>query len=413
MTNSKDNKTKAPNVPPLRFPGFSDDWEQTTLNEVADFIKERVNTSCLQDNYVSTENLIGNFGGVQMTMSIPSDTNVIHFKKGDVLVSNIRPYLRKVWFADKEGGCSADVFVFRAKGIEPSFLYNTIANDSFINYVMSGAKGVKMPRGDKQQMLKYPFFVPSIEEQRKISSLLSLLNERIATQNKIIDNLQSLIKGLNDKFHEDIPGESVSFSEIGTAYSGLYGKSGDDFGQGSPFITYLNVYKNNIINETDFGLVAIYADEIQHTVSYGDVLFTLSSETPDEVGIGAVYLGESDKFYLNSFCFGVTIPNKDRIYPPYLAYLVSSTKFRKFVYPLAQGSTRFNLQKSDFMKKKFILPSIEDQCKIFNILDVLDQKLTTEQHLNELYKTQKEHLLLNLFNINSDFNKYSFWDTSC
>lgn len=148
------------------------------------------------DNYISTENLIGNFGGVQTAISIPSDTNVIHFKKGDVLVSNIRPYLRKVWFADKEGGCSADVFVFRAKGIEPSFLYNSIANDSFINYVMSGAKGVKMPRGDKQQMLKYPFFVPSIEEQRKISRLLSLLDQRIATQNKIIEDYSTLMTSI-------------------------------------------------------------------------------------------------------------------------------------------------------------------------------------------------------------------------
>ena len=202
---------------------------------------------------------------------------------------------------------------------------------------------------------------------------------------------------MNDKFHDEVQGEFVSFSEIGIAYSGLSGKSGDDFGQGYPFITYLNVYQNNVINEDDFGLVTIAANESQHTISHGDVLFTLSSETPDEVGIGSVYLGKSDKFYLNSFCFGVSILTKGRIYPPYLAYLVSSTKFRKFVYPLAQGSTRFNLQKNDFMKKKFILPSIEDQRKISNTLDVLSQKLTTEQHLNELYKIQKEHLLRNLF----------------
>ena len=239
--------------------------------------------------------------------------------------------------------------------------------------------------------------VPTKDEQAKIARLLQLLDERIAAQNKIIDNLQSLIKGLNDKFHDEVQGEFVSFSEIGIAYSGLSGKSGDDFGQGYPFITYLNVYQNNVINEDDFGLVTIAANESQHTISHGDVLFTLSSETPDEVGIGSVYLGKSDKFYLNSFCFGVSILTKGRIYPPYLAYLVSSTKFRKFVYPLAQGSTRFNLQKNDFMKKKFILPSIEDQRKISNTLDVLSQKLTTEQHLNELYKIQKEHLLRNLF----------------
>ncbi len=212
-----------------------------------------------------------------------------------------------------------------------------------------------------------------------------------------IDAETSLINGLNDKFHEEVQGELVSFSEIGIAYSGLSGKSGDDFGQGYPFITYLNVYQNNVINEDDFGLVTIAANESQHTISHGDVLFTLSSETPDEVGIGSVYLGESDKFYLNSFCFGVSIPNKDRIYPPYLAYLVSSTKFRKFVYPLAQGSTRFNLQKNDFMKKKFILPKIEEQRKFATTLDVINAQLANEKRLNELYMTKKEFLLREMF----------------
>jgi type I restriction enzyme S subunit len=189
----------------------------------------------------------------------------------------------------------------------------------------------------------------------------------------------------------------VSFSEIGIAYSGLSGKSGDDFGQGYPFITYLNVYQNNVINEDDFGLVTIAANESQHTISHGDVLFTLSSETPDEVGIGSVYLGKSDKFYLNSFCFGVLILNKGRIYPPYLAYLVSSTKFRKFVYPLAQGSTRFNLQKNDFMKKKFILPTIERQRRIATTLDAINVQLTNEKRLKDLYITGREYLLRQMF----------------
>lgn len=141
----------------------------------------------------------------------------------------------------------------------------------------------------------------------------------------------------------------------------------------------------------------IDANESQHTISYGDVLFTLSSETPEEVGIGSVYLGESNKFYLNSFSFGVSITKKDKVHPPYLAYLVSSTKFRKFVYPLAQGSTRFNLQKNDFMKKKFILPSIEEQRIIANTLDAINAQLANERRFNKLYEVQKEHLLRQLF----------------
>ena len=149
------------------------------------------------------------------------------------------------------------------------------------------------------------FYFSRIEEQNKIAEFISLLDERIATQNKIIEKLQSLIKGLNDDILKDVEGELVCFADLGEAYGGLSGKSGDDFGCGAPFISYLNVYQNTYISENDYELVQIAPDEKQNSVQYGDALFTLSSETPEEVGMGAVYLGNSQKLYLNSFCFGV------------------------------------------------------------------------------------------------------------
>ncbi len=239
--------------------------------------------------------------------------------------------------------------------------------------------------------------IPDIDEQTKIGHLLRLIDERITTQNKIIDNLQSLIKGLNDSFHDNQQGEAISFGELGHSYSGLSGKSGDDFGQGSPYITYLNVFQNNVIDEEQIGLVNVDANESQNTISYGDILFTLSSETPEETGIGSVYLGQSGKYYLNSFCFGVRINHPQKVYPPYLAHLVSSSQFRKFVYPLAQGSTRFNLQKNDFMKKKFMLLPIEKQKEIAKTLNTLHNKLSVEYKLLDLYSIQKAHLLRSMF----------------
>ena len=122
---------------------------------------------------------------------------------------------------------------------------------------------------------KTQVFLPCKEEQKKIAKLLTLLDERIATQNKIIDKLQSLIKGLNDFLYTQYGGEVLtSFAELGTSYSGLSGKSAQDFGSGKPFITYLNVYSNNVIKENDFQYVAIKDDEKQNVVKYGDVLFT-------------------------------------------------------------------------------------------------------------------------------------------
>ena len=263
-------------------------------------------------------------------------------------------------------------------------------------YNVNGEGGVRV-------YLFYPNFarirmsIPKIEEQKKIAKLLNLIDERIATQNKIIDKLQSLIKGLNDTLYAQHGDEVMtSFAELGTSYSGLSGKSAQDFGSGKPFITYLNVYSNNVINENEFQYVAIKDGEKQNIVEYGDVLFTLSSETPNEVGIGSVFLGK-EKVYLNSFCFGIHITNKEVAFPPFLSYYVSSTAFRKFIYPFAQGSTRFNLCKADFEKASIKLPTLENQKRIYSILSHIDSKIETEKHMLDLYNSQKQYLLRQMF----------------
>ncbi|MFR1969258.1 MAG: restriction endonuclease subunit S [Streptococcus salivarius] len=212
----------------------------------------------------------------------------------------------------------------------------------------------------------------------------------------IIADLQtskSLIRGINDSLYAQYGNEvKTSFANLGSSYSGLSGKSAQDFGSGKPFITYLNVYSNNVINEKDFQFVAIRDNEKQNVVEYGDVLFTLSSETPEEVGIGSVYLGK-EKVYLNSFCFGIHITNTEVVYSPYLSYYVSSTPFRKFIYPYAQGSTRFNLCKADFEKASIKLPSLENQKRIYSILSHIESKTETEKSLLDLYNSQKQYLL--------------------
>lgn len=210
--------------------------------------------------------------------------------------------------------------------------------------------------------------------------------------------LSSLIQAMCDTLIErETQQVALSFSDFGQSYSGLSGKNAEDFGDGYPFITYMNVYQNQIIDSTDVGLVKIKETEQQSVVHYGDILFTLSSETPEEVGMGAVYLGETYPLYLNSFCFGIHITDEAKIYSPFLAYYVSSQSFRKAVYPLAQGSTRFNLQKSDFMKKKFSFPMIEKQCKIYSILNTYSDKLIVENQIIGLLCSQKRYLLRQLF----------------
>ena len=284
------------------------------------------------------------------------------------------------------------------KSVNSLCLHYVLSTESVKRDIRNRAVGQTMPSINTPILSNTGIYMSQSEaEQKKIANLLSLIDERISTQNKIIDKLQSLIKGLNDSLYAQY-GDKVltSFAELGTSYSGLSGKSAQDFGSGKPFITYLNVYSNNIINENDFQYVAIKNGEKQNIVEYGDVLFTLSSETPEEVGIGSVYLGK-EKVYLNSFCFGIHITNMEVAFPPYLSYYVSSTAFRKFIYPYAQGSTRFNLCKADFEKASIKLPTLENQKRIYSILSHIDSKIETEIQMLNLYNSQKQYLLRQMF----------------
>ena len=316
--------------------------------------------------------------------------------KGSVLVTCIGSTIGKAGMATKEMSTNQQInSIVVNDNNDNEFVYYAIQS-AFPRYLSSIAVQA-VPIISKSAFEMLPNKRPCLQEQKKIGKFLSLLDERIATQNKIIDKLQSLIKGLNDSLYAQYGGKILtSFAKLGTSYSGLSGKSAQDFGSGKPFITYLNVYSNNVINENDFQYVAIKDGEKQNVVEYGDVLFTLSSETSEEVGIGSVYLGK-EKVYLNSFCFGIHITNTEVAFPPYLSYYVSSTAFRKFIYPYAQGSTRFNLCKADFEKASIKLPTLENQKRIYSILSHIDNKIETERQMLELYNSQKQYLLRQMF----------------
>ena len=393
----------------MRFPGFEGEWKKKTLAQLV----ERVTRKNKNEESKTALTISAQYGLVDQESFFNNkvaSSDLSHYYllyKGDYAYN--KSYSSGYpWGAVKrlnmyeKGAVSTLYICFRPLDtVDSDFIGHYFESSKWHKGVseiaVEGARNHGLLNIGVKDFFNTVHFMPSLAEQKKIASLLSLIDERIATQNKIIDNLQSLIKGLNDSFHDNINGDDISLDEIGSPYLGLSGKSGEDFGQGSPYITYLNVYQNIIVDEKQIDLVSVSPNEKQNTVSYGDILFTLSSETPEETGIGCVYLGQSGKYYLNSFCFGVTITHPNKVYPPYLAYLVSSAKFRKFVYPLAQGSTRFNLHKNDFMRKKFKLLPLERQKEVTLTLDALSNRLALEYKLIELFKTQKNYLLRHLF----------------
>ena len=149
------------------------------------------------DTYVSTESLLPNKMGRQIASSLPQTGKVTVYQTGDILISNIRPYFKKIWYADQAGTCSGDVLVFRAKQPEwASYLYSCLRNDSFFDFVMKGAKGTKMPRGDKKQMLTYEV---SASPNQLVIGFMALALKHISTANKESEHLAALRDALLPK----------------------------------------------------------------------------------------------------------------------------------------------------------------------------------------------------------------------
>ena len=418
MANNNENKVL--NVPHLRFPEFNGEWEKCKISDLLDFYSTNsLSWECLEYDTNAMMNL--HYGLIHVglpTMIDLAKDKLPNIKEGNMPKNFEMCKEGDVAFADasedtNEVAKTVEFFKLAGKNVVcglhtihgrdnkhktvVGFKGYAFLSAAFHNQIRRIAQGTKIYSISTKNFSECYIGLPSKPEQTKIATLLRLIDERIATQNKIIEKLESLIKGLNDSLYKRY-GDSIrtTFAKLGYSYSGLSGKSAEDFGTGKPFIPYLNVYSNNIVNENDYQYVRINDGEKQNIVQYGDVLFTLSSETPEEVGVGSVYLG-IDEVFLNSFCFGFHIENKELAYPPYFSYYVSSTPFRKFIYPFAQGSTRFNLCKADFEKTSIKLPSLENQKHIYAILNRITEKIETEKSLLEHYTTQKQYLLHQMF----------------
>ena len=172
----------------------------TKLSSIADYVTDKISSNDIAlREYVTTDCILQNKKGREIATNLPPQSCCLtRYQHGDVLIANIRPYLKKVWFADIDGGASSDVLVFRAKeGHSPSFLYAVLLQDSFFDYVMQGAKGSKMPRGDKEQILRYEMPTLSCSEE-SIGTFFLNLDQKIRLNEQINQNLTAMAKQLYD-----------------------------------------------------------------------------------------------------------------------------------------------------------------------------------------------------------------------
>ena len=321
--------------------------------------------------------------------------------RGDLLYALYGANSGEVAISQLEGAINQAILCIQQNKDEAEtiYLYNylKLEKSNIINKFLQGGQGNLS--ADIIKNLQIP--LPPLPEQKKIADCLSTWDSAIEKQSALINALTDRKKALMQQLltgKKRLPGfegewKEVKLGSLGKTYNGLTGKTKEDFGEGKPFITYMNIFSNPKINISNFEYVKMGVNENQNKAIYGDIFFTVSSETPNEVGMASVLLDEINDLYLNSFCFGFRLNDFKNLLPEFSSYLFRNDLFRKDVCKLAQGSTRFNLSKLELMKIKIKLPSLSEQTAIAEILATADRELQLQKEKLAQLQTQKKGLM--------------------
>jgi type I restriction enzyme S subunit len=314
-------------------------------------------------------------------------------KKGDILVGMDGEFNLGKW-DDKDGllnqrvlkltgkeGYSIDGYLFHYMGPVFKKIERETAGGSVKHLSAKVINSILIP-------------IPSLEEQTRIVGILD-------TFTSAIDNLKEQITQRRKQYGyyreqlldlEGKPGvEIIELGELGSFFGGLSGKTKEDFVDGNAkFITYMNVFANPSLDVKTTGVVKINEGERQNKIQKGDILFTGSSETPDEAGMSCVVTDELRvDYYLNSFCFGIRLDTPEQYNLHFLKHILRSRLVRKKIAQSASGVTRFNISKKRFAKITILLPPLQEQQRIVSILDTFEDSI---QNLEaQLDQRQKQY----------------------
>ena len=326
-------------------------------------------------------------------------SNVCIYDIPQILVARVGAHAGYVYCVDGNYDVSDNTLILNLKSTYHfDFAYNQLLHYNLNRYIFGS--GQPLVTAGQLKSLRIP--LPPLAEQEKIAEILSTWDKAIERQTQLIQKLELRKKGLMQQLltgKKRLPGftgewEKVKLGEIGDTYNGLTGKAKEDFETGNArYIPYINVFSNERIVLNGLLSVKVYPDELQNLVQFGDVFFTVSSETPNEVGMSSVLLDYLDNTYLNSFCFGYRMKNFTDLSPVYAMYLFRSRSFRKKMVVLAQGSTRYNISKKEVLGIIVKIPSLQEQTAIANILSLCDEEIRLAQDKLAAMKEQKKGLM--------------------
>ncbi|MFC3414765.1 restriction endonuclease subunit S [Algoriphagus hitonicola] len=384
-------------TPELRFPEFDNPLNSTILGDIATFSKGKgISKADIDENgalecirygelYTHYSEIINE---VYSKTNVPANELVLS-ESNDVIIPASGETQIDIATAScvlREGialGGDLNIIKSAISGVYLSYYLNNARKTDIARL----AQGISVVHLYSSQLKTLSLKIPSPEEQEKIASFLTAIDDRIQLLQKKKTKLEAYKKGVmqqlfsqearfKDENGNDFPDwEEKRLGEIGITFNGLTGKTKVDFGEGMPYVQYMQIFSNSKINVQEFGFVKIEENENQSKVQYGDVFFTTSSETPNEIGTASVMLEEVGDVYLNSFCFGFRPNSLTELVPQFSRYLFRSELFRREIIKLAQGSTRFNMSKVELMKLRVLLPKEAEQNKIADFLTYLDDSI--------------------------------------
>ena len=355
-----------------------DGVEYRFLNGIAEYGRMRIEANSVNaQTYVGVDNLLPDKMGKTESTYVPNEGRLSAYVKNDILIGNIRPYLKKIWLADCDGGTNGDVLVIHItdKMIEPKFLYYCLSSDKFFLYDMQHAKGAKMPRGDKQAVMEFKVPVPPLEVQREIV--------------RVLDNFTSITEELSTKLSAELSARRKQYEyyrdslliftdtlvqkiEVGELFDFKNGinKEKSAFGSGSPIVNFTNVYnKNKLYIEDLQGRVQVSDEEVErYSARKGDVFFTRTSETQEDIGITSVLLDDIERCVFSGFVLRAR-PKTELLLPEYCAYCFASDEVRKYIVRHSTYTTRALTNGGTLSRIVLSVPPKEDQRRIVASLD--------------------------------------------
>ena len=378
-----------------------------SLSSLCEYRKGKVNVDGLnKDTYISTENMLPNKGGVIRATSLPTTSQTQEYKKGDVLVSNIRPYFKKIWQAEYDGGCSNDVLVFKAnENTDKDFLYYVLADDAFFNYSMATSKGTKMPRGDKTSIMQYGVPHYDIVEQKKIACVLRLLDKKIECNNKINNNLLDQALTLYATYFAESD-KNGFIGDYCTIKSGFAFKSSWWTENGVKVIKIGSINQDNL-NLAECSYVDV--DKIDKAkdfkVGAGDLLIAMTGAT-----IG--------KFAMVPYCTETLLVNQ-RVGKFFLGdnpveklpFIYCTLKQPDVYYEIVnrgQGSAQPNISAADIMSIPCVIPTADVLNTFNDTVQPLFDLIITNQQENQRLSELRDTLLPKLISGELDVSDIQF-----